>query len=53
MKLQRLFLAVAIAFGLTAPLAGCGVKDDLEKPNAQPTKKGEPDPSKPPSPLGR
>lgn len=48
MKL-RLLLAFAIAFSL----AGCGVKGDLEKPNGQPTQKGEKDYSKPPSPVGR
>jgi len=50
MKL-RLVLAVAVALSFT--LAACGVKDDLEKPNAQPMKKNEQDPSKPPSSLGR
>ncbi len=48
MKL-RLLLAFAIALSLTA----CGVKGDLEKPNSQPTQKGEKDPSKPPSTIGR
>ncbi len=53
MKL-RLLLAIAVALSFGAgTLAGCGVKSDLEKPNAQPMKKGEQDPSKPPSPLGR
>jgi predicted small lipoprotein YifL len=52
MKL-RLLLAFAVAFPLAAPLASCGVKGDLEKPNAQPTQKGEKDLSKPPSPIGR
>jgi predicted small lipoprotein YifL len=45
----RLILAFAIAFAL----AGCGVKGDLEKPTAQTTQKGEKDPSKPPSTIGR
>jgi predicted small lipoprotein YifL len=48
MKL-RLILAFAVAFSL----AGCGVKGDLEKPTAKPVQKGEKDPSKPPSPVGR
>ncbi|MDR3525752.1 MAG: hypothetical protein P4L57_00630 [Rhizomicrobium sp.] len=50
MKL-RLMLATAVALSFT--LTACGVKDDLEKPNSQQTKKGEQDPSKPPSSLGR
>ncbi len=50
MKL-RLMLAALVALSFT--LASCGVKDDLDKPNAQATKKGEQDPSKPPSSLGR
>ncbi len=44
----RLFLAFAILLSL----GGCGVKNDLEKPN-QPTQKGEKDPSRPPAPIGR
>jgi predicted small lipoprotein YifL len=48
MKL-RLIVAFAIAFAL----AGCGVKGDLEKPNSQTAQKGEKDPSKPPSTIGR
>ena len=34
-------------------LAGCGVKNDLVKPNGQATARDEHDPSKPPYPLGR
>lgn len=48
---RRLLLAIAVALSFT--LTACGVKNDLEKPNAQPMKKGEQDPSKPPSSLGR
>ena len=48
MKL-RLILAFAVAVALT----GCGVKGDLEKPTSQPAQKGEKDPSKPPSSIGR
>ncbi|GAA0550398.1 putative small lipoprotein YifL [Rhizomicrobium palustre] len=51
MKKLRLVLAAIFALSITAPLAGCGVKDELEKPNAQPTKKGERNPSQPSSPL--
>jgi len=46
-------LAVAVALSLMGTLSGCGVKDDLEKPNAKPMKKGEQNPSKPPSSLGQ
>ena len=45
----RLFLA----FAFLLSVSGCGVKDDLEKPTAQTTQKGEKDNSKPPTPLGR
>lgn len=44
-------LALALAFLLSA--SGCGVKSDLLKPDGHPAQKGEKDPSKPPSPLGR
>jgi predicted small lipoprotein YifL len=45
----RLFMALA----LLVTVAGCGVKSDLDKPDGQPTQKGEKDNSKPPAPLGR
>ncbi len=38
---------------LALAVASCGVKNDLVKPNGQTTPKDEPDPSKPPYPLGR
>jgi hypothetical protein len=44
-----MLLCVTLALAVTA----CGVKDDLSKPNGQTTPRGEPDPSKPPYPLGR
>jgi len=46
-------LPLLIAFAVALSVAGCGVKNDLEKPNGQPVKKGQTDPSKPPSTLGR
>ncbi len=46
-------LRLLVAFAILVSVAGCGVKSDLEKPNAQPTQKGEKDDSKPPSPVGR
>lgn len=45
-------LRVLIAFAAALALAGCGVKSDLDKPTAAP-QKGEKDPSKPPSQLGK
>lgn len=53
MKTLRMILALIIALAVTVPLTACGVKDNLERPNDQPMKKGEKDASKPPSPLGR
>ena len=50
---RRHVLALAVAVALMGTLTACGVKDDLEKPNAKPLKKGEQDPSKPPSSLGQ
>jgi len=43
----------AILIAMLALLAGCGVKNDLIKPNGQATPKNDPDPSKPPYPIGR
>jgi len=43
---------IAIAL-LAFAVAACGVKNDLVKPNGQPTPKSERDPSLPPSPTGR
>jgi hypothetical protein len=44
-------LLIALVFLLT--VSGCGVKNDLVKPDNQPMQKGEKDPSKPPTPIGR
>jgi hypothetical protein len=46
--MKKLLLFVMLAFAVTA----CGVKNDLVKPNGQPTSKDDRDPSKPPYPLG-
>jgi predicted small lipoprotein YifL len=43
------FLAVFLALGLFA----CGVKHDLEPPPGAVVQKGQPDPSKPPKPIGQ
>jgi hypothetical protein len=40
--------ALVIAAALGFLLAGCGVKNDLVKPNGQSTPRGQADPSKPP-----
>jgi predicted small lipoprotein YifL len=34
-------------------LAGCGVKNDLVKPNGERTPRNTADPSRPPNPIGR
>jgi hypothetical protein len=38
---------------LALAVGSCGVKNDLVKPNGQATSKDEPDPSRPPYPIGR
>ena len=50
---MRIALSLALAFAFLLCASGCGVKDQLLKPNGHPTQKGDKDPSKPPSPLGR
>ena len=47
---MKKFLLLALAAAL---LAGCGVKNDLVKPNGESTPKNQTDPSKPPYPIGR
>ena len=47
--MKKLILLAALA----AVLTGCGVKNDLAKPNGQSTSRDERNPSKPPYPLGR
>ena len=47
--MKKLAILAALAF----LVAACGVKNDLVKPNGQTTHKDEPDPSKPPYPIGR
>jgi predicted small lipoprotein YifL len=46
---SRLLCVLAFAVLLNA----CGVKNDLEVPNAQQTIQDERDPSRPPQPLGQ
>ena len=46
---KRLLTVILLAL----PLAACGVKNDLLRPNGKPTPKTEKDPSKPPYPIGR
>jgi hypothetical protein len=38
---------------LALAVVSCGVKNDLVKPNGQTTPKDQPDPSRPPYPVGR
>jgi hypothetical protein len=47
--MKHVLIVVALALLVTA----CGVKNDLVKPNGQATPRDEPDPSKPPYPIGR
>jgi hypothetical protein len=46
-------LPFLIFAALALLVTGCGVKNDLVKPNGQATPKDASDPSKPPYPLGR
>jgi predicted small lipoprotein YifL len=50
---MRPLLRLALAFAFLLSASGCGVKNDLLKPNGQPTQKTDKDPSKPPSQIGR
>ncbi|HWY60394.1 MAG TPA: lipoprotein [Rhizomicrobium sp.] len=45
--------AVLLLIALGLMLASCGVKNDLTKPDGTTTPRDEPDPSKPPYPVGR
>ena len=47
--MKHALIIVALSLLVTA----CGVKNDLVKPNGQATPRDEPDPSKPPYPIGR
>jgi predicted small lipoprotein YifL len=49
MKIAPLLLLLALAL----PLAGCGTKNDLLKPDGKSTPSSQQDPSKPPSPIGQ
>jgi hypothetical protein len=44
---------VLVVAALALLVTSCGVKNDLVKPNGQATSRDEPDPSKPPYPIGR
>jgi len=50
---MRIALRLALAFAFLLAVSGCGVKSDLVMPDGKVTPKGEKDPSKPPSPIGR
>ena len=47
--MKKLFL-VAL---LSLMAASCGVKNELAKPDGTTTPKNQPDPSRPPTPIGR
>ena len=47
---MRKILLIAM---LSLLAASCGVKNELIKPDGTSTPKDQPDPSKPPSPIGR
>ncbi len=47
--MRHVLILVALSLLVTA----CGVKNDLARPNGQATSRDEPDPSRPPNPLGR
>jgi hypothetical protein len=49
MKAKILFVIVALSLMVSA----CAVKNDLTRPDGKTTPKDEPDPSKPPYPVGR
>ena len=42
-----------LLLALSLAAASCGVKNDLAKPDGTTTPRDQPDPSKPPYPLGR
>jgi hypothetical protein len=44
-------LLLVVLLGLL--VASCGVKNDLTRPDGTTTPKDQPDPSKPPFPIGR
>ena len=46
---MRKFIILAV---LASVLAGCGVKNELVKPNGQSSQRDEKNPSQPPYPLG-
>ena len=47
--MKKLFLIALLS--LTA--ASCGVKNELSKPDGTTTPRNQPDPSRPPQPIGR
>ena len=50
---SRSLSGLIVLVALSLLVAGCGVKNDLIKPNGQSTPRDQPDPSKPPYPIGR
>lgn len=50
---MRSWPMLLIGVVMIASLAACGVKNDLVRPNGQPTADNERDPSRPPNQTGR
>ena len=44
---------ILVLMALSLLVASCGVKNDLARPDGKPVPKDQPDPSKPPYPVGR
>ena len=49
--MRRKAILLIVALGLI--VAGCGVKNDLSRPDGTPVPRDTTDPSKPPYPIGR
>ena len=45
--------ATLLILALSLLVASCGVKNQLSRPDSKPVAQDEPDPSRPPYPLGR
>jgi len=51
--MNRVLLIVLCVLSGALPLVSCGVKSDLEPPSGAAIEQDEPDPSRPPQPLGQ
>jgi predicted small lipoprotein YifL len=52
-NIAAILLKLFLAFALTLPVAACGTKTELLKPDGKPTPRDQRDPSQPPSPISR